>query len=616
MTKTATFIGVALATTVLAIVTRPRTEPFQPDEAVGQPLFAEFEDPLTAKSLEVVRFDQDLGELKSFKVAQENGLWVIPSHQNYPADAEDQMRDAATMFVDLDVISLATNADGEHAEFGVVQPDKDKLTVGSEGVGTLVTIQDEQKKNLVQLVIGKEVPDREGQRYVRVPGQSPVYTVEIDPEKLSTRFEDWIETDLLALNPFDIDKITLKDYSVEIGQGLDGYLRITNYDQRLSMTVHREDSGEWELDEFLENRGEGLQPGQLLEGEVLSKERLDTLRDSLDDLKIVDVERKPKGMGADLKADKGFLSNQEGMASLIERGFYPVPINDTETDLWSSSGEILVDDNDGVQYVLRFGKVAGVAQADQGEGEEEGTLNRFLFVTARVNEDKFPMPELEEPPRASATDAEPQGSDPGEANDPAAGVVEGGTPDNSGTEDANDGPASAETDSPDEGEDDNAGATSPAEDAAATDGSAAPADDTPATGEATADGDASGDPPSADDGEDTGSPDASEASGQSEDAEETDPADEIARITRENQRKLDERQEKLDSARTKVGELNYRFADWYYVISEEVFRKLHLGRDDLIEVSEEAQKEGFGLDAFRELERQGVQSEDDPDSSE
>ncbi len=82
---------------------------------------------------------------------------------------------------------------------------------------------------------------------------------------------------------------------------------------------------------------------------------------------------------------------------------------------------------------------------------------------------------------------------------------------------------------------------------------------------------------------------------------------ERARITKENQRKIDERNDKLKKAQQKVAELNYRFADWYYVISEDVYKKIHLGRADIIKESEEAKESGSGLDAFRGLETQGVE---------
>jgi hypothetical protein len=54
-------------------------------------------------------------------------------------------------------------------------------------------------------------------------------------------------------------------------------------------------------------------------------------------------------------------------------------------------------------------------------------------------------------------------------------------------------------------------------------------------------------------------------------------------VTKSNQRKLEERAEKLNLAKNKVAELNSRFADWYYIISEEDYRKLKIKIEDLIQ---------------------------------
>ncbi len=64
---------------------------------------------------------------------------------------------------------------------------------------------------------------------------------------------------------------------------------------------------------------------------------------------------------------------------------------------------------DGVQYVLRFGNVKGVEETKQEEGAEAGKdeaakanqvgANRYLLVTTRVDESKFPPPELAEIPK-------------------------------------------------------------------------------------------------------------------------------------------------------------------------------------------------------------------------
>ena len=54
-------------------------------------------------------------------------------------------------------------------------------------------------KVLADLIIGKQVEGREGQYYVRKEKQDVVYQVEIDLEKFSTDFGNWIEKDLLQM---------------------------------------------------------------------------------------------------------------------------------------------------------------------------------------------------------------------------------------------------------------------------------------------------------------------------------------------------------------------------------------------------------------------------------
>jgi hypothetical protein len=58
------------------------------------------------------------------------------------------------------------------------------------------------------------------------------------------------------------------------------------------------------------------------------------------------------------------------------------------------------------------------------------------------------------------------------------------------------------------------------------------------------------------------------------------------RIETENQRKLDEYKESLEKGRENVKELNLRFGDWYFVVDDEVFKKVRLGLDDVIKKKE------------------------------
>ncbi len=77
-------------------------------------------------------------------------------------------------------------------------------------------------------------------------------------------------------------------------------------------------------------------------------------------------------------------------------------------------------------------------------------------------------------------------------------------------------------------------------------------------------------------------------------------------IEKENQRKIDDYNERKRKAEAKVRELNARFAGWYYVISDDEYQKIHLTRSDLIKERSGPGAEGFGVDALRELQQQGI----------
>jgi hypothetical protein len=54
------------------------------------------------------------------------------------------------------------------------------------------------------------------------------------------------------------------------------------------------------------------------------------------------------------------------------------------------------------------------------------------------------------------------------------------------------------------------------------------------------------------------------------------------RINKENQRKLDQRKDRLEAAKKRVAELNARFAEWYYIVSDAEFQRLKIELGDLI----------------------------------
>ena len=71
-----------------------------------------------------------------FKVAQVNDAWSIPSHENYPADAEDQLGEAAAGMIGLKVVDMASDDPDTHPLYGVVDPESKSGSTAAEDVGT------------------------------------------------------------------------------------------------------------------------------------------------------------------------------------------------------------------------------------------------------------------------------------------------------------------------------------------------------------------------------------------------------------------------------------------------------------------------------------------------
>jgi hypothetical protein len=368
---------------------------------------------------------------------------------------------------------------------------------------------------------------------------------------------------------------------------------------------------------------------------------------ALDDLKIVDVERKPKGLGPDLKASEEFLQDAAARQALTSRGFYVGPALEGEgLDLISSDGEVIIGTKDAVEYVLRFGEVAGMT----GEGDDS-QLNRYLFVTARLDDDALQYPELEplpERPTDKPTDDETGESEPPEEKAPAttddddADAPDEDAPAKTGPEgpqgepgaEGGAGDAADAAGAEPSGEDAADSAETTADSAETTDDSAEATDDsadttdagteTTAVEETTGDADATeaaageaAETPAEDATSDaaapgeTAGPDAAGGDDESSADEIIDLDAEIERINKENQRKIDEHKEKVKKAEKKLRELNARFGDWYFVISDDVYKKIHLSKANVIKEKESAKTEGTGVDAFRGLEEGGIEGDDE-----
>jgi hypothetical protein len=506
------------------------------ETAVAKPLFPELSDASKAASLEIVSFDEDTATLAPFKVVKSGGVWVLPSHQNYPADAKDQLAAAATELVDRPILEVVSTSPGDHELYGVKEPDADKVAVGETGVGQLVEIRDASGNKLARLIVGKEFKrpvgaDAAGRtiRFVRRAGQDPVYRVELDTSKFTTKFDDWIEKDLLKLSPWDVTRLTIDDSTAAFEFDPARGPSVSRDRKSLIELAYDDKDAAWSVVKLTDfAQGNKPEPAELTADERLASAKLNELRQALGDLTIIDVARKPAGLSAELKADEKFANDEEAVLSLAQRGFFPIQSG----EVLSSSGETVVGMKDGVEYLLRFGNAVAVTGDGEAEAEKatetpSGTGGRYLFVLARFNENLLAKPELKPLPDLPDETAEkPKPAEKPEGKDDA-------TKDDEPSEDK----AAAEKGEPGDGE--KQGDESEAADALAK------ADEQEAKAQAAIEG--------------------------------------RRLVERENRLAQEAYDEKVKTAQKRVQELNNRFADWYYVVSDSEYAKIRLGRADVIE---------------------------------
>ena len=587
------YLAVGFGLLIVGWAVQPRFQARQVTAEMQEVLFSKLEDVAQAGSLEIVSYNEDLAELSPFKVVKTGGVWVLPAHDNYPADAREHLAAAATELIDMKALDVVSTSPADHETFGVIEPDPQKIEAGMTGVGKLVEIRDEAGATLARLVVGKEDRQPAGAaggtrilRFVRKAGQDPVYRVEIDTSKFTTRFDDWIEKDLLKLSPWDVRTVLLDDYGLAAVQA-NGRMMVEQQRRSRIRVAYDDQGAEWSLASLEvfdpEKPSEAPQIAELAEGEQLASAKLNDLRNALGDLKIIDVARKPAGLTADLEAEASFLDDDEAVASMQQRGFLPL----ASGEILSTDGETVVGMKDGVEYVLRFGAGTSVVRrGDESAGDDDGERDevpgRYLLVMARFNESLLEKPTLDplpgEPEATEPEATEPEVTEP-EATEPEATEPEATEPE--ATEPAATEPEATEPEATEP--EASARRVGPFRFAAQAEGDAsAAAEEAPAAEQ----------PPAAEDAGDEAPtsppPSAADALKAADEAEAKAQAarEERRRVERENRRKQEEYDEKVDGAKKRVRELNGRFAAWYYIVSDEEYAKIHLSRDEVIETAD------------------------------
>lgn len=374
--KTTGFVLVAGLMLALAVLTFWANQPPQISDFsnVGQPFFENFSGGNQAESLEVFALDA-AGKQRQFSVKKSNGLWTIPSHYNYPAEAAERLASTAASLIGLTREALAGRLPSEHERLGVVDPTSDAAS-DPEAAGTRLVLKDRTGEVLVDFIVGKKLDataDRGGadpfkdkslqtRYYVRRSDENQTYQVGLQLE-LSTKFTDWIDERLLGIESRQLKTLTVDQYELR-EQALDPLgqqVRLTMIPGTILEFSRENGFGPWNL------------AGMNADTETMDASKINNFTNTVTGLKIAGVRpkyryEKQQLLTADLKLNRipELEQNPEAFElaltkmqqELSEYGFNvaPNPKNQEELMLVSEQGELTFGTEQGIRYYLNFGK--------------------------------------------------------------------------------------------------------------------------------------------------------------------------------------------------------------------------------------------------------------------
>ena len=613
-TKTSVYVGAAVVLALVVILLRPSVERADPNEEEGKPLFGTLTETNAVVGIEIDRYDKDKGRLMKLTVAKEKDGWELGTHSNYPAEHHEQITKAAGSLIGVVIVKFISGEMGQHRLYGVVAPTEEAIEENDTGLGTKIVLRDQGGQSH-GLIIGNKVA-KAGQGgeqlyYVRRDNENLVFTVKVDPGDYSTNLDDWIKEDLLEVSGWDVKQVSLNDYSIHTDGG-------PAIEYRSEITV-QSDASDWKVVQYRrpDRKTSELVPATLAADQELDATKLADLKSAINDLDIVEVERKPAQLAEDLRTGSGIRPLRQSAKSLGERGFYLVQAQENDFKLYSDEGEILLRTEDGIEYVLRFGQIAGIGekgsagdsaekkkeqpgdkangQGDKSDDEEVG-LNRYIFVMANFRQDMIPLPEkpeeLKDPAAKDTKDAKDNkdGKDAKDAKDGKDGKP-------SPPADKADGEAkekdAAQNDSTEKG------------DALQSDEAQDQADEDELDEDDLKVDDKKDDAKKDDTKKDDAKKDDAAKKKEEADAKKKQEEDAHAQAAARRkqaeldyQKNLEEYEKKIVDGREKVRQLNDRFADWFYVVPEKTYKKLRLTADDIIkkkEKKDDPAKGGGGL---------------------
>lgn len=353
--QTAAFAIAAVILTVAAWAISPRERSSAGSDERGQPFFAALTDPNAASSLEVITYDEQASLPRPFKVQNRNGRWTIPSQYNYPADGGERLADIAAALIAMKKDDVASELPADQERCQVLDP-LDETLPSAKGRGIRFIVNGVNDGTLADVIVGAPVAGRPSFRYARLPGSNRTYAARVEGLDASTKFQDWIETNLLKVDRQEIDQILVRNYSVSARNSIDGMEVVPLRKRNEDVWTIEGPEGSTATDTFTMNV-------------VVTR---------LVELAIQGVRPKPPSMVATLTAAPGSARvSRADIDDLAAKGFF---FGEGGQPL-SSDGEVLVHTSAGIFYALRFGNLVD----DVSSTTDAQALGRYLFISVGLD---------------------------------------------------------------------------------------------------------------------------------------------------------------------------------------------------------------------------------------
>ena len=377
------------------ITTRDRVTRSEAFNDQGQPFFPDFKDPLPCTDLEVVDFDPSTATASRFRVMFKDGKWVIPSHYDYPADARDRLSKTAAAVMDLTKDTIRSDNPDDQEAMGVIDPLDTKVSA-LKGRGKRITLRDAIREGSRR--VHHRRPDQgptPTSDTSASPSQKRIYGVAIKAEP-STRFADWIETNLLETRRRQAPQGRVRQLQGQPRTGLPEGRNPRRRAQGLGRPV--DDGGP--------RARPGGQPRQDEDAHRRPRRPQDRRRPA--------QARRPDPRPQEGATRRASPSSASTVASLQSKGFYMT----RDGQLLSNQGDVRVYTDEGVVYTLRFGEVTfgsgdelevgepddaekkdGDAEKQDEPKKKDGATaeNRYVMVTVSFDPTLIPEPKAEEP---------------------------------------------------------------------------------------------------------------------------------------------------------------------------------------------------------------------------